>query len=234
MQYFFPDVKENSLLGRAYQILDPLSGGKVSDDNPVSLRLMMRNVITTYGFVLREYMKETQDRGEVVSPQMFFTYQCKQLEPISNCDACKNTGVVVKRFKIPKLALFAGSVLIKSVGTAQLSFTQTSSLREAVSMSKEMAYNPGRPAYWVDGGYGYVSLPGRYGMICAIEYSIVPEDPSSGTELCFDVWNDEFPMADHLWAQVSGRIKSGEGNILLNTIPAMDVVNNGRAGNNTN
>lgn len=229
MEYNFPQVKENSLLGRAYQLIDPLMGGKTTDDSPISVRLMMRNIVTMYGEVLREDFIFRQDRGETPSDQLFQDYTCENLENVEDCDEC-GKGIVVKRFKLPRLASFAGSPLIKWVGTSTTTFEKISSLREAVSLSKGKPFNPGRPGYWLSGDYAFVSLPERLALVSKINYSIVPQDPSS-SEACFNIWAEDFPIDNYIWSIVANRIKAGEGNIYLNTMQRIDVVNNGRPDN---
>ncbi len=231
MQHRYPKVTENSLLGRAYQVIDTLSGGKSSDDNPISNRLMMRNIVTAYGQVLREDLMLRQDRGEEVNAQMYRDYTCQNMELVEDCNGCRQLGVTLKKVKIPKLAQFAGLPLIRFVGTSSLTFSVASSLNDALSMAKSVAFNPGRASYYLSGDYLFVALPGRLAMICSINYSIIPEDPSFSSTACFNIWAEDFPIDDYMWSVTFQRLITGNGNVLLSTMQGIDKINNGREGN---
>ncbi len=221
----YPEVSPKSLIGRATQVRDLLRAGVTTDDDNISLRLLMRVVESTYARVLQDDLDERVALGQPINPQLGFDYHCECLEDFEDCEG---VDFMVKKVKIPQLAQFNGNPAIFFFGADGVSFVRVNSKREAKAAIKPKAFQETKPAFIVRNNEAVVYLPALYSEICFIDWSGIPQSPSQEQGDCFDIWSEEYPILEYLWEKVVDRILNRDGNTLLKTEVFKDTINDSR------
>ena len=226
MTYKFPVVHPRSKIGRAYEVIDSLSGGKSTDDTPFSVRQIIRSIESAYARAVREDVIYKQSSGETISEQLFTDIFCDKMELFHKDDCnCQSETCLARRVELPVLIQYKGSPLIKDVYVGDVQAKYAFSKESALSITKGRPFINPAPAYYLSGGFMYIQLPPKMARVCTVSYSAVMEVlPSKGS--CDDIWS-EYPMIDYLWDSVKNQIRSGDGNAVLNTLQISDKVNNG-------
>lgn len=216
-----------SLIGRAYEIINQMSGGAPSDDSDISVRSIMRAIESAYSKVLHEDLRRRLFEGRAINSQMSIPYDCIPLEPAQS--KCKpSRGCEVKKVSIPNFAEYNGAPAIFFFGTDGISFTRASSETEAAQVIKPRRFAEVRPAYVVQNKQALVFLPPQYNEICSVSFSGIPEYPYMKDPDCFDIWSEEYPILEYLWEDTKAMVMQMDAEPIIRTTPLKDEVNDGR------
>lgn len=221
---------DKSLRGMAIEIKNILSGGISSDDNTMSVRLIERSIKDKYAEVMKEEDELKERKGEKLDAQRVIPFPCIDL--IENNDfycKCTGAGGKFKKAVLPKFIQNKGMPYISYLGTTDM-LSEFDIRKDIGDLNAKFGYI-NKPSYFVAGNTAYVAIPEGWELVCQVTVLGIPVDPLATSGPCFDVWSQEWNIADHVRSVVKERTIQFLGNPLSVTTQSRDIRNNAQAGN---
>lgn len=221
MDIRFPITKPKSVVGRAYEVLSSMRGGTISDDESVSIPLVVAMMTSAYAFILSETLSKSANTLQSIDPTLYMPYRIRLIpEPTMG----KRGRVAVKRSTIPIPAVSGGKPAIRHIAGRDISFSHTSDRTVGVTMAEPRPFFGNRGAYWIDGtGSVYVSMPVSMSPMQYADVLMVPQNPFEMGNV--DIWQHEVNIPDRLWENVKRMVRGDEMASYIKTMPISDKTN---------
>ena len=220
MDIRFPKTDPKSIIGRAYEILSSVRGGVISDDESVSIRLVIAMMSSAYAFVLSESLARSANTLESIDPTFYLPYRIK----LHRDGGGKLGRVAVKTSSMPVPAVSGGKPAIRQISGGDISFAYAPDRQIGVVMAEPRAFMGKKGAYWLDGsGNIRLSVPISMSGILYADVLMVPQDP-------FDIgrvnpWEHHLNIPQKLWESIKRVVRGDEMVSYLKTMPMQDKTN---------
>lgn len=220
MDIRFPQTSPKSVIGRAYEILASVRGGVVSDDESVSIPLVIAMMSSAYGMVLYEALARSANTLESIDPTLYMPYRIK----LNRDGGGKLGSVAVKSSTLPLPAVSAGRPAIKQISGQDIGFAYAADRHSGVSMAEPKTFMGKRGAYWLDGsGKINLSVPVSMSGILYADVLMVPQNPFDIGQV--DPWEQEIEIPQRLWENVKRLVRGDEMVSYIKTMPISDTTN---------
>lgn len=225
------ELANNSLIAKAYEILNEIKAGRTSDDERIHIRMVIRAIRTAYAKILQDYLDEKDRNDEKPDESMYVTY-CVDM---SAGDFDKITNTVLRTARIPEPAFYGGRPAIKYVYTSEKETTiqKSTGKIDARTKAKGGAYSPKTPSYYFEAGRLNALFPKEFLPYKQnLHIVFMPKDPmETGTDECYDIWSNDFPINQALWAKVKEYVIRFDAQVMQNGLEAVDISNDSNFSN---
>lgn len=225
-------ISNDSLITRAYEILNEIKAGKTTDDERIDIRMIIRCIKTVYPSVLQAYIDEKVRLDEEIDPSIYVTVPvCLKQESYNSVKK-----VIVKKAYVPKAMSGPNGMMVKSFYTDEhgIELSKSNSYSIAELKTKNGLYSKAKASFYFEGGQVKVVLPNAFSFIDKGYLSYVPENPMetlSGN--CYDIWSTSFPIKGFLWARTKEYILKMDAVVMMNGLASVDTTNDSTFSNET-
>lgn len=224
-------LANNSLISRAYEILNEMKAGRTTDDERIHIRMIIRAIRTAYGKVLQEYLDQKNKEDERIDESMYISY-C-----VNTRDAREFSvyNLVLRDGHIPDVAYIGGVPAIKVVYTSgkEATMQMASGFIDAKTKASGGVWSSKTPSFYIENKKINALFPKRllpYDK--SLHVVMLPKDiMDTGTDECYDIWSEDFPINPFLWAKVKEYVIRFDIQVMNGGAESIDFSNDSNASN---